>query len=79
MNNNNDGKIRQQSLSIGIRKRGKLNHLIQLLNEKGIEYDLTEIQDLSTRQMRRKIEELGGNTPQNKNCFESRGKFRDDW
>lgn len=61
----------------GQRKVGKINHLLKLMEQKGIRYDVKEIQELSVNQLRKRIEELCIVSSNRKNCFESRGRIHE--
>ena len=60
---------------MGQRKVGKINHLLKLMEQKGLSYNVKEIQELSVNQLRKRIEELCTVSQNRKNCFESRGRI----
>lgn len=47
-------------MSLGIRKTGKVSHLCKLLTNAGINFNPKDIEELSTSQLRKRIQEIKG-------------------
>lgn len=65
----------------GLRKQAQINHLCKLLDKKKIKFNREDIESLSTSQLRKRVDELGGITENKRNSYESRGKIanRESW
>ena len=59
----------------GKARQGKINHLCRLLSEKGIDFKIEQIENMSVGQLRKKIKELGGVTSNMENSQEHRGRM----
>jgi hypothetical protein len=64
---------------MGRRKTGKINHLLKLLDNHNISYNMKEIQELSCAELTKRIEGLGGVSEARKNCNESRGRIYENF